>query len=410
MKLSIYSILVAILLSMISCNFSHNKNVDTSHEKHDHGKKHDHKHDHEDDHDHDHDHGEEHKHSSTEKSVHDNEIGFTDKQAKAAGLEIEVVEAGLFYNVIKTSGQIQASQGNEQTIVATSSGIVSFVNNSIVDGTSVSFGETVVNISAKKLQEGDPIIKAKIAFEIAEKEFKRAETLIADKIISTKEFEQIKLRYETAKASYQGQATHITSSGVGVTSPINGYIKNRLVSQGEYVSVGQAIVTVVQNKRLQLRAEVSENYFKQLKNISSANFKTSYDNVTHKLSEMNGKFLSYGKSSSNNSFYIPVTFEFDNVGDIVLGSFAEVYLLSSPRDNVISVPVSALTEEQGLNFVYIKIEPEVFIKQEVSVGQNNGERAEIIKGLYGGEKLVIKGVTQVKLAAASGAIPDAHNH
>ena len=144
--------------------------------------------------------------------------------------------------------------------------------------------------------------------------------------------------------------------------------------------------------------------------MNSANFKPAYDNVTYRLSEMNGKLLSYGKTSSSSSFYIPVTFEFDNIGDIIPGSFAEVYLLASQRDNVISVPVTSLTEEQGLNFVYIQVEPEAFIKQEVTVGQNNGERVEIIKGLRGGENVVTKGVTQVKLAAASGAIPEGHSH
>ncbi|MGL5731780.1 MAG: efflux RND transporter periplasmic adaptor subunit, partial [Bacteroidales bacterium] len=112
----------------------------------------------------------------------------------------------------------------------------------------------------------------------------------------------------------------------------------------------------------------------------------------------------------NSSFYIPVTFEFDNIGDIIPGSFTEVYLLSTVRDDVLSVPLTALTEEQGLHFVYVRTEPEAYIKKEVTIGQNDGERVEIIKGLKAGDTVVTKGVTQVKLASASGAIPDGHNH
>lgn len=411
MKLSIYSILIAIALFMMSCNTQQSNNTKAPQESHEHsdGDGHDHEneseHDHTEGDGHDHDHG-----AKPEVEEHADEIAFTAKQAEAAGLRTEAIKASAFHNVIKTSGQIQAPQGDEQTIVATSAGIVSFTNSSIADGTPVRSGEPIVTISAKNLQEGDPALKSKIAFETAEKEYRRAEGLIADKIISTKEFEQIKLRYETAKAAYQGQSANITASGVRVTSPMTGYIKSRMVNQGDYVSVGQPIATVAQNRRLQLKAEVSENYFKQLKNVNSANFKTAYDNMTYSLSEMNGKLLSYGKTSSSSSFYIPITFEFDNIGDIIPGSFAEVYLLASQRDNVISVPVASLTEEQGLNFVYIQVEPEAFIKQEVTVGQNNGERVEIIKGLRGGENVVTKGVTQVKLAAASGTIPEGHNH
>lgn len=400
MKTNIFSFLIIASLFMVSCDSSKDDKKELSQNTEQHS---------EDD-GHGHDQKQMTKETEESKGAHADEIVFTEPQAKEIGLKTEVVTTASFRNIIKTSGQIQAPQGDEQTIVATSAGVVSFTNASITDGTPVRAGESIVSISAKNLQEGDPALKSKIAFETAEKEYRRAQGLVADKIISAKEFEQIRLRYETSKAAYQGQAANITATGIRVTSPISGYIKNRLVNQGEYVAVGQPIATVAQNRRLQLRAEVSENYFKHLRSVTTANFKTTYDDITYKLSDLNGKLLSYGKASNSNSFYIPVTFEFDNVGDIIPGSFTEVYLFSNVKENVISVPVSALTEEQGLNFVYIQIEPEAFKKQEVTVGQNNGERVEILKGLNAGQKVVTKGVIQVKLAASSSAIPDGHNH
>ena len=147
-----------------------------------------------------------------------------------------------------------------------------------------------------------------------------------------------------------------------------------------------------------------------MSSIKNANFKTGYDNKVYKLSDLNGKLLSYGKSSDSNSFYIPVTFEFENPGDIVPGSFVEVYLLSGDASNVISLPVSSITEEQGINYIYIQVADEVFAKREVTLGKNNGERVEILCGLNAGEKVVTKWAMQVKLASASGEIPHGHSH
>lgn len=65
----------------------------------------------------------------------------------------------------------------------------------------------------------------------------------------------------------------------------------------------------------------------------------------------------------------PSRFEFDNVGDFLPGAFADVWLLSSPRRGVVSIPVSSLTEEQGLKFVYLLIADEIYKKQEIHVGQ-----------------------------------------
>jgi RND family efflux transporter MFP subunit len=366
-------------------------------------------HDHSSGDSHEHFDGDGHSHESA-KEEHTDEIGFTKKQAEAAGLEIETVTAGNFTQVIKVSGQIQISQGSEATVAATSSGIVSFVNPSITEGTAVRAGEALVSVSAKNLSEGDPVAKAKIAYETAQKEFQRAEELVKDKIISVKEYEQIRLRYETARTVYEAQASSVTANGVKVTSPISGYIKNRLVKQGDYVSVGQPMITVSQDRRLQLRAEVPEKHFKDLKNIGSANFTPAYENTVYKLSDLNGRLLSFGKTSGGESFYIPVIFEFDNAGDIIPGSYVEVYLLSIPQTGIISVPVSAITEEQDLYFVYLQLDEEGYKKQEVSLGQSDGARIAILSGLNAGDRVVTKGVYQVKLAATSSVMPEGHSH
>lgn len=341
---------------------------------------------------------------------HTDEIVFTQEQAQATGLQTEIVKPGGFRHVIKTSGQIQPSQGDETTIVATSAGIVSFANASITEGMAVRAGETIVTVSAGNLQDGDPAARARMEFENAKQEYERAEGLIGDRIISQRDFEQAKLRYETAKNTYEAQSANVTADGIKVTTPMSGYIKTRFVNQGDYVSVGQPIAAVSQNRKLQLRAEVPEKYFSMLNGISGANFKMAYSDVLYKLEDLNGRLLSSGKVSGQQSFYVPVTFEFDNVGDIVAGSFTEVWLLGVPQDNVLSVPVSALTEEQGLYFVYLKTAPEDYRKQEVGVGRNDGERVQVLSGLKFGDEVVTKGVYQVKLAGTSAVIPHGHTH
>ncbi|MGL5731176.1 MAG: efflux RND transporter periplasmic adaptor subunit, partial [Bacteroidales bacterium] len=298
MKTYLYIFLTLSLSLFMSCNDSQNNTKQEAHQHKD-GDNHDHAN--ETDHEHSEDDGHNHESKPSEEN-HSDEIVFTQSQAKAVDLKTETLQAQPFSYIIKTSGQIQAPQGDEQTVVATTAGIVSFTNAPITDGTAIRAGETLVTISAKNLQNGDPALRAKIEFETAEKEYKRAEELAVDKIISAKQFEQTRLAYENAKNAYQAQAGNMTASGIRVASPISGYIKNRMVNQGEYVSVGQPIATVAQNRRLQLRAEVSENYFKYLKSISSANFRTAYDNSMYKLSDLNGKLISYGKTSGNSSF------------------------------------------------------------------------------------------------------------
>ncbi|KAA6322233.1 Multidrug resistance protein MdtA, partial [termite gut metagenome] len=306
----------------------------------------------------------------SEHHTHSEEIKFTKAQAEMTGLKVQTVVPGPFRQVVKTSGQILAAQGDETTVVATSNGVVSFSAVSVAEGTAFKSGEVIAVISGKNLLEGDPTEKVRVEYETALNEYRRAEGLVKDKIISTKDFEQIRLRYETLKTAYEAHADNAIPNGVKVTAPLTGYVKNKLVSQGEYVSVGQPIAVISQNRRLQLRAEVPERYYKYLGGINDAHFKPAYDNSTvYKISELNGRLLSFGKVSNSASFYIPVTFEFNNAGDIIPGSFVNVYLLSAVQSDVISIPLSALTEEQGLFFVYLQLEDEIYKKQEVMLGE-----------------------------------------
>lgn len=347
--------------------------------------------------------------SENEVQLHTGEFHFTPEQAKSAQLKIDTIQPSAFHYVLHTSGQILALQGEEQTIVATSNGILNFINASITEGTAVHKGETIASVSARKLQEGDPVQKAKLAFETAERDFQRAERLISDKIISVKEYERIRLQYETAKAAYEGQASNFTAKGISISAPISGYIKTLNVTHGEYVSVGQTIAVVAQNRKLQLRADVTERNFHFIRDIKSANFRTSYDEHVYRLEDLNGKLLSYGKSATGKSSYIPVTFEFNNTGNILPGAFTDVYLLSSTKENVLSIPISALTEEQGLMFVYLQIDDNIYKKQEVTLGCSDGTRAEILSGINAGDRVVTHGVYQVKLASVSTAVPE-HSH
>lgn len=398
------------ILGMFFLSSCHNNEAQHNHEGHDHSE-HDHsKHDHSE-HDHaEHDHAEEgHNHETkiTQES-HFDEIIFPEERAKAAGVLSETIQPKTFQQVIPTSGQVLAAQGDETTVVANVAGIVSF-KSPVTDGMAIRKGMPLVILSSKEMLDGNPVQRAKVDYEIARKNYERAKELLESQIISEKEFNDTKQVYENTRISYEAVAKNQTANGQVVTAPIEGYVKSCIVSEGDYVTVGQPLISITQNRRLFLRAEVSEKYYNYLKSITSANFETPYNNKVYSLNELNGKILSYGKASGGSSFYVPVTFEFDNRSDIIPGAYVSVYLLSSPMENVLALPRTALTEEQGLYFIYLQLDAEGYQKQEVTLGADNGKEIQILSGLKAGDRVVTKGAYQVKLAGATNAIP-AHSH
>lgn len=285
-----------------------------AHEGHDHGHDHDHEgHSHEG-----HDHGHEgHNHEAEGHEGHDHgneghdgEIVVSLERQKTFGITTEAVTAGDFAEVIHTSGQILSAMGDEMTVVAKTSGIISFGR--LTEGSAVGKGGQIATISSKELGGGDQLAKAKATFEAARKEYERDLQLSKDNIVSESHLDQSRLAFEQAKAEYDALSSNTSKDGnVCVTSPIGGYIKKLSVGQGDFVETGTPVAVVSQNRRLRLRADVSEKYYGLLSGIKDANFSTSYSDAAYSLKDLNGRLIGYGKASGGD-YYIPVTFEFDN--------------------------------------------------------------------------------------------------
>ena len=384
------------------------------------GKSHDHL-----DHDHDHEHAEEteqHDHNAEEadleakeagseaKGAHADEIILSVEKARAAGVKVEEIKPGMFHGVIHTSGKVMSASCDETAVVATISGRVQYKNH-VSEGLKVAAGTTLFSITSAGMQmaDGDPVQRARIDYERAERDYTRAKILIKDKIISEKDLAVAKAEYEAAKLTYTSMQRTRSAGGVAVTAPRGGYVKQCMVNGGDYVEAGQTLAVITQNKHLYLRAEIPERHFNELNKIRCAKFRTSYSNRLYDITDMGGHIQSYGRSAEVNNSYIPVIFEFNNTGDVVQGSYAEIYLITQDRPNVISLPLTALTEEQGIHFVYIQVDAEGYRKQEVTLGESDGERVEILSGVKQGDRVVTKGAVQVRLASAANAIP-AHNH
>ena len=399
------------------------ENHDHSHEGHQHeGHDHEgHNHDHEG-HDHDsHHHEAEAVHQEAEAHAHggSDEIILPPAKAQAAGVKVATITPQPFHAVIHTSGQVLAAQGEERTVVAPMAGIVSF-RNRLTEGMSVGKGTPLLTLSASRLAEGDPVAKARINYETARQAYERAERLVKEQIISRKAYEEARQTYENARITYEGlggqptgngkpQSGHQTSTGQAVTAPLAGYVKELLVNEGDYVEVGQPLTRITQDRKLFLRADVSQSHYRQLSTLHTAHFRPAAEQQTYALSELNGRLLSYGKAAGSNSHYLPVTFEFDNRGDIMPGAFSEVWLISSPIEGALILPKSALVEEQGSYFVFIQLDEEGYRKQLVTTGADDGRNIQIVSGIKAGQRIVIEGAQQVKLAATSNAIP-AHSH
>lgn len=340
-------------------------------------------------------------------------ITFTKEKSWQVDFATALPEVRPFGQVIRAVAQVQSAQGDEMTVVAKSSGILTFATHDLLEGKAVSQGNALFSIASDGMFEGNLTLQreqAKNEYEKAKQNYERAKSLIESKIVSEKEFLEYKTLFENAKLTYENLNKNVKGNGSSVTAPMSGYVKQILVKNGDYVTVGQPVIILSQNKDLVLKAEVPQRYATNLSALTDANVESPNSHVVYSLSELHGQILSYGKSVSENSHLLPITLKINNVGDFIPGSFVTTWFITSTNRQALVIPKSALTEEQGNYYVFVQLTPELFEKQLVKIGAHDGKNVEILSGITPGQRIVVRGAILVKLAKSSGALDPHAGH
>lgn len=355
-------------------------------------------------HEHDHDHGDAHAEKEHASASHD-EITLSPDMAERFGVTTETVAVAPFCDALKVSGEILSAPTDAAVLVAPTSGIISF-SRGIEPGSQIGSGAAIARVSATGVTGGDPNQAARAALDAAKRELDRIKPLYDERLVTASEYNAAVRDYEAAKAGYSSSA----SAGT-IKSPISGIITSIDAQQGQYVEVGTPVASVSSSARLTLRADVPQRYLNRVASFNDALVSLPYSDSAVTLSEIGGKrTASAGNVASNSPGYLPVYFSFNNDGQFIPGAGVDVYLRSDNASDLISVPLTALSEQQGQFYVFVRLDDECYRKVLVNTGRNNGERIEIKAGLKPGDNVVVTGTTTVRIAEASGTVPEGHSH
>ncbi len=344
----------------------------------------------------------------------ENQTKFLKEQAWKIDFATTHVKQAYFNDIIKTTGELIASNRNEIEISAQSSGIIHFPSSDIVKGKTVKKGEALFFISGSGLSNNSltsRFVSAQSEFKQAESNLERAKTLRADQIISEKEYLKTKTQFDKASVNFQIISKNYSASGIKISAPNSGFISHVFAKEGEYVEEGQLIGRIDRSSKLVLKADLYQKHLSQLSKIQSANFKLAYSDKLYKTDKLKGKIIAYGRDIDSDDYSTPVYIEIDKTPELYKGSYADVYLKAKSAQQVLSVPKSAVLEDQSIFFVFVQTDGESYEKRFVTIGMDNGEEIEIKSGLKADERVVSEGVYFVKLASLAGALPaHAHEH
>jgi membrane fusion protein, heavy metal efflux system len=291
-----------------------------------------------------------------------NEISFLKEQAWKIEFANTAVRKETIYDIVKATGEIIPSPGEQVTVAAKSNGIVKYVGNNNITGYAVRSGQTMFTITGGEIAfENVEAAKEAARTELvaAKQNYERNAELIKDRLVTKSEYDNAKLRYEQAQITVANLGRNY-SGAKPLASPINGFIQTIFVSEGQYVSAGQPLAIITKNQHILLRADVSMKDASKLNQISEANFRIGSGSETYSTKTLNGKLISIAKTAAANTPFIPVHFQMDGKPELLPGTFAEVFLKTAPVADALVIPMTALIEEQGIFYAYVQTKGESF--------------------------------------------------
>jgi multidrug efflux pump subunit AcrA (membrane-fusion protein) len=271
-------------------------------------------------------------------------------------------------------------------------------------------------------QQFDPTKVAEVSaaranYDLAEKNFQRAEKLIESGDISRAEYDQRKSQrdslrqvYESAIAqarqNYAGvlmARTNVTNaqtqvdlarrnlSYTVVTAPIDGYVLERPVDVGAYVSTTTKVATIVRTNPLWIRIDIPEQAVPQIKNGQPVSLTTS----SWPDRSFSGHIARVSPNVSASSRTLTVEAQIDNGSDALKpGQFGTVRILLPQSEAAVLVPQRALRTISGATYAFV-IKNGHAEQRLVQSGQTEGDLVEIKSGVGADEIVATSNVDQL---------------
>lgn len=363
-------------------------------------------------------HGEEAEHQHQDEHAHEdgaenpNIVKMDLKELKKMEFEARAVHVSDFSNIVKTSGVVLPSQQNEKMVSATSSGVVKFRKKELRNGMTIRTGELLFSISGSGLKNENieyRISSAEAELATSEKDFQRIEKLWQNKLITEKEYLNAKLSKENCELNLKKLSTNYIGSAINVYSSGKGYVTNVVVSDGQYVSEGAPLLSISNDNKLVIKAEMSQRQYSKIPRVYSANFTPEYSDTSYNLLDLKGRVLSVGRNFGADKYSIPVYLEIANTINLLPGSYLEIYLIGEPKKQALVIPKSSVIEKGNNYIAYVQTKPGSFEKRFLTFDGFDGENYSVSSGIHPGETVVTKGVYRIMLASNKNAAPT-HGH
>lgn len=285
----------------------------------------------------------------------------------------------------------------EVTLSAQRTGKV--VQLSVREGDFVKVGQLIarLDLTEEEVQSESTLKQSRATYDEADRNLKRSEELFAKGMIAQQDLDAVRRSYEVAKSQYQAATSDVSvrKDYSVIRAPFHGVISKKHTEIGELLLPGKQIVTIVDPDKIYVLATIDEVDVGRLRidlpvSITIDAFPgEKFEGTIARISPI----VSGGKLETRTADIWIHFRKKDN--RIKPGMSADIEILITTLQNVLSVPSQAIIERDGKKQVYVadkrSLKPgnrALATLRPVDVGESNWIFTEIKQGVTAGDIIV----------------------
>ncbi len=282
---------------------------------------------------------------------------------------------------------------NETTVSAETSGTITDIYYDVDDY--VKQGEVILRIKATKQKAGlkaanAAVAEARARLSEARQEYKRVKDIYERQLVSKSQFDRATASLRAAEArldaalAARAKAQEQTESTV-VRAPYSGIVKVRHVHLGEFVNVGQPLMTGVSLEKLRVNVNVPQSLINKIRKHKKARVLLEHDHKGIPVKDLT--FFPYADPVTN-TFRVRANLA-EGVEGLFPGMFVKVAFVVGEKEQLV-VPEQAVVYRGEVTGVYVVDDNGRVSLRQIRVGKTTKDgKVVVLAGLSEGEKVAL---------------------
>ena len=348
------------------------------------------------------------------------------QSASDKAIETEIVTAAPIAGVVTATGKILVPEDRTAVIGPVNEGRI--VKLYAGQGSKVRKGQKLAELESADIDQAEADYLKALAdaenakrsaaaeIKLAQQTYDRTKALYEKTVVPGKNLQSAEHDLEVAKATAENNAAstkatltaarrHLLILGLNdaaidalgskpglaatfsLNSPIDGVVVERDATIGATVGTDTNVFKIIDTSRVWVDANVFEKDLPRVRVGQGVKLTvTAFPGTT-----FSGRVIFINSVVDPDSRTVKVRTEVPNPdGRLKPDMFANIEIITDVNSTAISVPQSAVLEDEGKSVVFVA-EGNAYKQRQVQLGIKNGDRVEIVDGLNSGDKVVTKG-------------------